>query len=377
MKQFDAASGREDVRLLAAELNAQCAHWAKALLPNGRQAGRFWETSSIDDRKTGRYSFKLDMDGPHRGQWTDFGRAKGSPGYSGDILTLIAHVKCGGVLADAIAWAKAQLGWSSRNPQEFERARRQMEAQALAADVGAEEERAKRRGRARALWHGAVPIVETPAISYLASRGISFEALGKVPGALRYRPDVWCTEAAAKDGRNNAKLPAMVCAIFGLDGEIIGAHRHYLDIAGWSHATRSGPVRKAALDEAKKSFGPSLGGHIPLWKGQHRHPLREIPAGTRVYMSEGVEDGLSVAVARPELRVIAGVSLSKMGRVDLPEQIGALVIIGQNDPQDSEAVAALELAIAAQQARGHVVETIFPPPEYKDFNDMLCGKVKS
>jgi hypothetical protein len=104
-----------------------------------------------------------------------------------------------------------------------------------------------------------------------------------------------------------------------------------------------------------------------------------MPAGTPVYVSEGIEDGLSVAIADPALTVVAGVALANMGGLELPPQAGPLVFIGQNDAIDGKAVEAFERAVARQQeaartANRPMPKLFFPPPQFKDFNDQLLGK---
>jgi hypothetical protein len=203
-------------------------------------------------------------------------------------------------------------------------------------------------------------------LSYLEARGIDFAKLGRMPGSLRYRPDVWCPE-------RRGKYPAMIACIMGPDA-LLGVHRTYLDISAWSHRLRKGWVEKAKVENPKLSLGVYAGGCIPLWKGQCRKTLREIDAGTPVYVSEGIEDGLSIAMARPELRIVAGVALANIGGLELPPQAGPIVLIGQNDPIGSKAAEAFERSVQRQQEAERKVQFIFPPPEFKDFNDQLMGR---
>ena len=364
---------RAEVDEVRERMNSRAAEFARMLLPNGRKSGHFWETSNVRDEKTGSYSLKVNISGTKQGSWNDFGLARGQPGAGGDILSLYIEREWKGDFAKGFPEAKRLVGVDRMSEADFATSRAESDKRRQEAEIAEAEEREAKRSSAQRLWNGSARIAgpdgRTPAFSYLAGRGIDLAQLGKVPGSLRYHPAAWCTEVAERDGRDRAKIPTMVACVMGLDGGLRGVHRTYLDVS----AGKAGPVRKAALNDAKLTLGPSIGGHIPLWKGDHRHPLRNIPAGTDVYMSEGIEDGLSIAFVRPQLRVIAGVSLSKMGSVELPEQIGALVIIGQNDMKP-EPIEALERAIAEHQARGRTVRTIFPPQQFKDFNDMLTGK---
>lgn len=372
------AQNREELRLICAKLNAQAEAMCRELLPNGRKEGKMWATSGIDDVHTGKYSLKVTLTGTHQGEWTDFGLSRGQRGYSGDILTLIKDRVCGGNMGDAIKWAKSKLGMTDMNRAQYEREYQAVQEKQEKAKAAEAADREKARKRAEWLWHGGVDLPGTPGEAYLKTRGIDFARLGGAPGALKYRPDAYSTEAAEKWGRDRAKLPAIVAGIYSLAGALIGVQRTYLDISGWDHARRTGSVihmaKAGKLEEAKMSMGPSLGGYVPVHKGDSRRALKDIKPGTRIYLSEGIEDGLSVAIAKPDARVIAAAGLSRIGAVELPEQMGPLVLIGQNDPPDSQAAETFERAIAAQQARGRTVELMFPPPEYKDFNDYLLGK---
>lgn len=355
------------------------------LLRGAVRDGAHWSVGSVDGEPGTQ--MKVDRSGALQGTWTDFSEADGDDRYSGDMLKLVCVVKFGGwsrgseARGQAIAWAKSWLGWDDLPPERLKTVRREAAAQTEQRDEAAEAELAEKREKAGWLWHGSVAVRGTPAEAYLAQRGIDFAALGRMPGALRYCPDVWCSI-------RRSKHPAMIACIMGLDGDLLGVHRTYLDLS----AGKGGAVRnvKVLIDAATKrlrivpagtagaksyklTLGRYVGGCIPLWKGASQATLRDVPAGTPVYVSEGIEDGLSVALARPEARVVAGVALSNMGRVALPPQAGPLVFIGQNDPLTGKAVIAFERVIGRQQAAGRKVQLIFPEPRFKDFNDQLLG----
>lgn len=365
-------------REIAAMLDAQAEALARELLTGGRREGKFFCAGSVDG-EAGQ-SLKVNLSGAMQGKWTDFSAAKGSDDYSGDMLQLIAVVKFGGWGSaegkrSAIEWAKSWLGLDDLSPDRLATVKREAAERQAKSAKEAEKEKAEGRKRAGWLWHGAVPIAGTPAQAYLEARGIDFARLGRLPGSLRYRPDVWCPV-------RKSKQPAMIAGIMALDGGLAGVHRTYLDIHGWDHARRRGVVHVVKVQDAKgrwkshkMSLGLYTGGCIPLWKGACSKTLRAITAGTPVYVSEGIEDGLSVALASPELRVVAGVALANIGGLQLPPQAGPVVFIGQNDPIGSKAADAFEGAIARQQEAGRKVQFFFPAPTFKDFNDQLLGKV--
>jgi hypothetical protein len=358
-------------REIEAALRRRAGDLAYKLLPKGRQSacGRFWEAGSVGGEgaigKNGSLKVNLKDDS---GLWNDFSAPAGTDEAGGDMLQLIAAVLFGGwsrdgAKKDAIDWAKSWLGWDDLEPGRLNIIRRDAIVREAVANQASEQALAAKRKKAAALWHGSVPIAGTPAFTYLVGRGIDFGKLGRIPNSLRYLPDAWCPE-------RRGKYPAMIACIMALGGELLGVHRTFLDVSGG----KFGPVGKARVENAKLSLGHYRGGCIPLSKGASRATLREIAAGTPVYCSEGIEDGLTVAMALPEARVVAGVALANIGGLDLPAQAGPLVLIGQNDPIGSKAVEALEGAIARQQAAGRAVQVIFPAPQFKDFNDQLLGK---
>lgn len=293
-------------------------------------------------------------------------------GASGDHFTFLERHR-GMRFTEAVEALERDAGLDGLAWQEPARLA-EMEAARAAREAAAAADTEKRRARGRALWFNSDAIIGTPAAAYLCGRGITVgpDGLARWPSSLRYRPDLYCGESRDKGGPE--KLPGMVAGVWHLDGSLLGCHRTFLDISGWDHRRKSGPVAKARLADAKLTLGPTLGGYIPLNKGRHACALKDIPEGTDIYLSEGIEDGLSVAMGRPDLRIIAGVSLSKLGSVMLPDQMGALVLIMQRDAADSAAAEAVERAIAQHQRAGRRVKMLWPPDGFKDWNDWLTGK---
>lgn len=248
---------------------------------------------------------------------------------------------------------------------------------------------AKRRHDARQLWLTAVSGKGTPAQAYLEGRGIDFAALGKWPGALRFRYD-------ARHGLSRSNMPAMLAAIVDLKGDIVACHRTFLARGpkGWV---------KAAVEKPKLVLGDFAGASIAVWKGEHDKSLAKLVPGTAIWMSEGIEDALSVAMAEPWAHVRAGISLDNLGSVALPAQAGDLTLLAQRDGDARAAAAAAARAagdmaaaerheraavtieaafarvIAGQQAQaraqgsGRQVRLAFPSPGFKDWNDELRG----
>jgi hypothetical protein len=152
----------------------------------------------------------------------------------------------------------------------------------------------------------------------------------------------------------------MVAPIVHMDGRHLGTHRTWLQPNGNG---------KASLIEPKKSLGKYQGGFIPLWKGKHKCSMKDLPPATPIYVSEGIEDGLSAVLAKPSIRCIAGVSLSNIGGLELPAHC-PVHILGQRD-EKMKAIEAFASSVARLQDRGHKVFLIYPPEGVKDYNDLL------
>jgi hypothetical protein len=339
----------DDLKELAnGQVNAIVAH----LLPNGRENCGYWECGSIEGEPG--QSLKVNLRGALRGMWTDFSAPKGTPERAGNILQLIAAVKYGHDIGKACAWARSWLGLDHLDPNRLATEKAKARRQAARNLEQAAEKAEKNRRRALQLYLSAEPLPGTLAETYLIARGIDLRAAGLVaPGSLKFQAAAYCAET-------QSKLPAMVAAVVNLEGRHIATHRTYLADDGKG---------KATLLEAKKALGKYQGGFIPLWKGEHDCPMGEIPPGTPIYVSEGIEDGLSVALARPNLRVIAAISLSNLGALELPKSC-PIHILGQRD-EKMRALEAFAAAVERLQGKGHDVFLIYPPQGVKDYNELL------
>jgi hypothetical protein len=334
---------------------------ARELLPNGRKDQHHWRVGGLHGFPGN--SLGVSLSGASRGMWADYVDPSGAD-MGGDCLDLIRLVKFGGDKGDAIKWARSWLGLDELDPARL--AAVQADTSAMAAKRQGEEEReaaAKMKG-ARALWHheNARPIAGTPAEAYLEGRGISLAKLGQWPGSLKFHPEVWNREAGLK-------IPAMLAMAVTPQGKHVATHRTYLQRCpsrGWT---------KIDSPNAKMVLGKIGGGFVPLRKGDSGRSMANLPAGEPIVMTEGIEDALTIAMARPGARVIAAYSVGNMGAIVFPEAIGRLIIAADRDPPGSDAVAALERAIARQQSRAVKVQLVMPPIGAKDFNAWLTGNV--
>lgn len=328
--------------------------------------GRLWCLSPIrPDRRVG--SFHVALAGPWRGRWRDE-----ATGDHGDMLDLIREAE-GCDLITAIRIARSLLGIEDADPAlaarmerlaEERRARRAVEEKRLS------EKREAARRSAQRLWlSGQERIAGTPVDFYLASRGIRLAALGRQPRALRYHPAVYCNSHDPETGEVvEGRFPAMLAAISGVDGSFMGCHRTYL---AQGPAGRWG---KAPIAHAKKVMGLKQGGCIRIWSGTGPRggkgtPLNSAPAGSRVYLTEGIEDALSVVMLKPDARVVAAVDLGNMGAVALPPTVTEVVLCADND--GPEQAAALERAVEAHARAGRTVRLWRNAWGGKDVNDAL------
>lgn len=336
------------------------------IFPNARKEGHEMCVGSIAGEPG--QSLRINIsNGPRRGYCRDF-----SANQSWDPLNLVRDAMMGGDKGRAVAWAKSWLGLDGADPARLARHRIEVEARAAERRAEAEAERIASIERARRRWHEGAPIAGTLVETYLRSRAIDLRALGRAPGAIRFNP-------ALQYGWQGPKLPAMVAMITLLDGSHCGTHCTWLALDGRGKAGADilGLDRRGRPNDAKKVRGQQVGGHIPVWKGAFRGPLREIPAGTDVYVSEGIEDGLTAACADPTLRIVAMMNVGNFLTMELPPQMGRLILLRQNDPPGSDAARTVREGVKHHRAQGRKVLFVDPPAGTKDLNDLAqAGQVE-
>lgn len=343
--------------LLQRQIEALC----RDLLPDGSRAGRYWiaRNPSREDRHAG--SFYVWLSGAP-GAWEDK-----ATGQKGDVLSLIILCRrLGAVSGDpmafrgAIEWGRAWLGMERMTGAEIENARAEAKRQAesLARSEAGRLE-AKRRS-AMAWWLSAEKgVLGTPVEAYLASRGIALSSLPRLPRALRYAPRL-------EHKKTGTVWPAIMSAMTDAEGRICAVHRTYLAMDGSS---------KAPVEPQRMMWGDVRGSAIRLWRGETglgpeeaaRHGLLDTLA-----LVEGIEDGLSLALACPDLRIWAAGSLGNLAAIRLPRCSDEVIVCADNDWGKPQAQRALEeaLAVLGRQAGVRVARAGIG----KDFNDQLRGQ---
>lgn len=316
------------------------------------------------DRHVG--SFCVNM---KTGKWNDYATAE-----FGDLIDLIAlYLGCD--LKSALREARSFLGLQSDSPEDVARRKQAVEdGKARRREAAAKDREYRERAakQAHAIWlSGQAALRGTPVDHYLRdARGIDLSRLGRQPGVLRYLPECYYKHTDPETGEVfEGKWPAMVALVQDAQGKPIACHRTYLGMDA------QGRWGKADLPETKKVLGRYGGGYISIWKGEGPRggkpaSLTQAPAGQHVYIAEGIEDALSAVLLMPSERVLAGISLSNLGSIELPSSVSTITLIADRD-ESPDAQEALQRAIATHQAAGRDVRLFLNRWGGKDLNDAL------
>jgi Toprim domain len=348
------------------------------------------------DRNVG--SFCVTLDGPYAGQWRDYA-VPGREGR-GDIIDLIGLSLGIASPAEKFKAAREFLGLDTEDPvtrrkREDHAARMRREREARKANEA--EQLEKTRKLAHAIWlSGQERLIGTPVDHYLAGRSIHLATLPHMPAAIRFHPacryyweeekidpetgEVLCSAETGRPlmARRFREMPAMLTAI-ARGSRIVDCHRTYLERV-------DGRWVKARVEDAKKVFTDYTGGSARLCgelgpRGGHLK-LGMAPDGATVYVTEGIENALSLAAlraltGRPPAFIVAAGSLWNMAHVDLPTAIGTVVLAADNDshPQAQEG---LKAAVKFHAGRGREVCVWRSAVPGEDLNDALqCAMAES
>ena len=316
---------RYDLDVVVARLRETAEVWVPRLFPRGRRSGDEWRLANIRGdapRNTG--SCVITLRGAHAGDWIDFDGNQGG----GPISAIEEATGLDGraLIAEAAEIAGIAPGAPERRPPPT--------PPPLKRDPALE---------ITHILTGAETITGSPVARYLTGRGLT------VPEAadLLFHPDL--THWETKTG-----YPAMLGQVRDREGAVIGLHRSYL-------ATDEVAVTKAPLDKAKKMLGRVAGGAVRL---------ADLGDGDRLALSEGIETGLAVMTACPDLPVWATLSTSGLEQVDLPPGVRRVLILADNDTSGA-GLRAAEAAARRLRAQGRDVAVVLPPEEGDDFNDLL------
>lgn len=358
-------------REIGAMLNDNALSLAKVLLPGGTISGGYYHIGSVRGDKGDSLKISLTA---RPGAWADYSCSRGDPEGTGDMLHMVFLTVGEKDWGKTLRWARGWLGIEDLDPHALDRQRER-------AKLAQEKTEAERAGqversqlKARNLWMHASPLLGTPAMRYLEERGIDFARIGRLPGSMRFRDDVWHADLSRK-------VPALLTA--GIrHGQHVATHCVYLDRkADGSWGKLPDLIRDGKkLKVAKKIFGQDwLGAHFPVHKGHSTKPLHKMDAREAVHSGEGVEDALTYAMASPWARVVYAGTLGNIGELILPQQAGDLIILAQRDADGSKAQMSFENQVKAQQERaradgsGRRVMCLWPQEGFKDLNDEWRG----
>jgi hypothetical protein len=139
----------------------------------------------------------------------------------------------------------------------------------------------------------------------------------------------------------------MVAAVQTADGRLAGLHRTYLQPDGGG---------KADVEPAKKMLGACRGSAVRL-----------TPVGRRLALCEGIETGLSVREACPDLAIWCALSAGNLDQLMLPPLVEEVVLVADGDPVGEQAAGRAKWAYLNQ---GLSVQLVLPPAG-QDINDVL------
>ena len=360
-----------DIAELAAMLNDDCEAIVQELIPDAEfQGGTRLICRGLLGGKGDQTSIHLR--GVTRGRYKCFGGVDiaGAP-ESGDMLDLAAWILFDGDKKQAFQWALARFGLSDRAGPETQAklAARRREAAARQAERErqAEADGRRRIGQAWAQWkHESRPIVgadgsPTLAALYLQARGIDF---GRIPslGALRFHPGL-----APMAG--DPIVPAMTAIMADETGRPCACHRTALEARPDGTVGKSGRVKNV-----KTIMGRPKGAFIAINRGSSGKTLSAAPDGETLVVCEGIEDALTLCLARPSLRIVAAGTLGAMSDVAPPPAVKTLVLYRDRDHKP-QALADFERSLARQIERGQPfgrrVVVAMPPEGVKDANEHL------
>lgn len=362
---------RTSVAEIKALLQMRVRELVERVLPTARFAGAY---ATVNLKHPGRPGGQLVvwLRGSSPGAWKDY-----LGGDKGDVIDLVAyavHNRSRPYSREdrikAIEWARGFLGLADMPPAERVKARRLAEHRAAERQANEAEREARARRRAFDMWNAARPIAQgAAAVAYLAGRGIRLDQVPNLEADLRFAPSLEWWMGAQRDEshrklRPGPSFPAIVSAMRNEAGAIMAVHCTFLAPDG------SG---KAPVDKPKLMWPGVKGCVIRIAKGASgRTPEEAAAAGERdlVVICEGLEDGLSIAMARPDLRVWACGSLAGIAGAPALPCVRGFIVAADNDWQTPAAVAQLERALERLRTHG-VPVTVAHSPTGKDFNDCL------
>ena len=313
-----------DLDAIVAHLRDDAADWVPQAFPNGRKDGDHWRLANIKGdapRKTG--SCVIELKGPRAGDWYDHDGGEG-----GGPLSALEHAT--GLSGRALYAHAAQItGWTSTSPARQE----------PPPPLPVKEKDSTRE--IDIILSRLVPLRGSFAETYLRTRSLAVPACPD----LKFHPDLVHWES-------RTGYPALVGLVRNARNEVAALQRIFLAVDG---------TAKAAVGSPKKMLGKVAGGAVRL---------ASIGADGRLGLCEGIETGLAVMTAVPDLAVWATLSTSHLEQVVVPSEARDIVILADNDASGAGSRAAEAIATKLR-TEGRKVAVCMPPEPDTDFNDLL------
>lgn len=329
--------------------------------------GGLWNVANPYRPKSKPEQMVVWLRGGRRGAWKDF-----VSGDKGDAIDLVAFGLTGDVNDNsrmaALEWIEDRFGLRNMAPARREQLAAEASARRQAVEAKERNRHEKSIARARKFFFSCDDIAGTPAATYLASRGASLDRVQSLGRSLRFRGDA---EYWMQPGR--PKHPAMIAAMVDVAGRIGACHYTFVRPDGSGKAGLIPDGKDKAKD--KLMFPETSGLVIRLTNGDAglsaEDAARDQVAGL-VGLVEGIEDGLSAAIAFPELRMWSAGSLGGFGSVPDHPCASGWIVFKDNDWGKRQAQEQFNRAIARLKSFRKPVEVVSMPAEWgKDVNDAI------
>ena len=317
-----------DLDAIVARLRDTAEHWVPQYFPNGRRNGDEWRLANIlGDAPRKQGSCVITLKGDHAGDWIDFdGNGSGGP-----LSTLEQATGLYGTELFAYAAQETNCSLSTTPPRHD------------TAKTPPQNRDAKTAREIIFIHSHGQPLKDTPAATYLKNRNLD---IPDTPDLL-FHADL--THWETKSG-----YLGMIGIVRDCKEAITGLHRTYLQ-------ETDNTVTKADITKSRKMLGKISGGAVRL---------AGISANGSLGICEGIETGLAVMTACPELPVWAALSTKGMEQIILPPEAHNIVLLADNDASGAGLRAATKTA-QRLHSQGRRVWIAIPPRAGDDFNDLL------